>query len=286
MPFPNYHTHSSYCDGIGTPRQIVEQAVALEMPAIGLSSHAPLPFPTEWTMTKENVPEYCAEIRELQAEFKDRIRVLLGLEIDYMPGLIAPNDKKFDPLKLDYRIGAVHFIARFHDGRHWMIDSPRRWEEGFQRIFEGNILRVVSVYYSLVKRMVAGKGFDILAHFDVIKLNNGKGIYFSEDEDWYRRLVRDTLAVVAKSGVIVEVNVGGIVRGKVDAPYPSRWILEICRELRIPVTISADAHKPEMLLDGFADAARMLLDVGYREIMVLGDEGWVARPFTADGVDW
>jgi histidinol-phosphatase (PHP family) len=86
------------------------------MPAVGFSSHAPLPFPTDWTMTPELVPMYCAEIRELQAEFKDRIRVWLGLEIDYMPGLIAPHDQKFDPLKLDYRIGAVHFVGRFQDG--------------------------------------------------------------------------------------------------------------------------------------------------------------------------
>ena len=54
---------------------------------IGISSHAPLPFTTEWTMRPERLSEYIAEVDGLRRTYQGRITVLTGAELDYLPWL-------------------------------------------------------------------------------------------------------------------------------------------------------------------------------------------------------
>ncbi|HZT96396.1 MAG TPA: PHP domain-containing protein [Chloroflexota bacterium] len=52
------HTHNHYCDGDSTIDQVVEAAVACGLARLGISSHAPLPFGTEWTMDPRELESY------------------------------------------------------------------------------------------------------------------------------------------------------------------------------------------------------------------------------------
>ena len=82
----NYHTHSTWCDGKDSPRKAIQAAIAKGFEAIGFSSHAMLPeSDTDWVLTPDRAPRYQREIRALAEEFKDRIRVLCGVEADYVP---------------------------------------------------------------------------------------------------------------------------------------------------------------------------------------------------------
>ena len=57
----------------------------------------------------------------------------------------------------------------------------------------------------------------------------------------------DTLKKIAETDCIVEVNTGGIARKKISSLYPSTWILDMCKHLKIPLTLNSDAHKPVKL---------------------------------------
>ena len=107
----NYHTHSCYCDGKGQPREYVEFALANGFSALGFSGHAPLPFSNTFSIHNEDYLAYCNEVRALKEEYRGRIDIRLGLEIDYVPGV---NDD-FQPLiqqgGLDYFIGGVHLVT-------------------------------------------------------------------------------------------------------------------------------------------------------------------------------
>ena len=107
----NYHTHSRYCDGKGEPREYVEFALANGFSALGFSGHAPLPFNNTFSIHNEDYLAYCNEVRALKEEYRGRIDIRLGLEIDYVPGV---NDD-FRPLiekgGLDYFIGGVHLVT-------------------------------------------------------------------------------------------------------------------------------------------------------------------------------
>ena len=285
MPFTNYHTHSDFCDGVGEPEKYVEEAIKLGMQALGFSSHAPLPFAAPWCMKQDRLHEYAAAIRRLKKEYAGQIEVHLGLEIDYLPGVMGPFHEKYIPLELDYRIGSVHFGGMFPDGKRWTVDSrPERFDTGFRESFSADPRQLVAAYYHRIRRMVSEQCPDIIGHFDLVKLNNIGDRYFSEDESWYRHEVQHALEAIAGSGAIIEVNLGAVNKGKLTEPYPSVWILSEILGLGTPITLNSDSHRPEHLTKNFELYAQTLLDLGFRELSVLTCDGWIQCPFGRSGI--
>ena len=80
----NYHSHCSFCDGKAPMEDFVRAAIDAGFVAYGISSHAPQPFPTRWTLAEEKVPEYLAEIERLKREYAGKIELYAGMEIDYL----------------------------------------------------------------------------------------------------------------------------------------------------------------------------------------------------------
>ncbi|MCP4633792.1 MAG: hypothetical protein GY855_12770 [candidate division Zixibacteria bacterium] len=153
-----------------------------------------------------------------------------------------------------------------------------------KEIYNGDIRVLVEMYYHLISEMASNEKPVIIAHLDLIKKNNPKDKYFSEEESWYRDAVMDTLKTISESGSIIEVNTGGLARKRCDALYPSDWILEIIRNMKIPITLSSDAHQPSFLTAGFKDASEVLLDIGFKELSVFDGDKWQARAFTKEGI--
>jgi len=287
MAWTNYHTHCYLCDGHGRPEDYVAEAIRQGAWGLGFSCHAPLPFETAWNMKAGDLEPYCRLVRDLGKAHIQDLPLFLGLEIDFIPEVIGPNAPLFQAANLDFTIGAVHFVGQDGDGVPWTVDGPPdQFACGLKSGYGGDIRRVAETFYALVRKMVETDCPDIIAHFDLVKKNNSGGKYFSEDAPWYRRAVFETLDVIAASGAILEVNTGGIVRKRTDALYPSAWILERCLELDIPLTLNADAHEPQHVTSGFAGAARVLLEVGYRELYTLRADGWQPQPFTPDGLQY
>src|SRR5438067_5193364 len=87
----NYHTHSRYCDGEGEIREYIEAAIGAGLVSYGVSCHAPVPIPTRdpWLMRLDDLSAYCAEVRALREEYRERLAIFLALELDYAPGLDA-----------------------------------------------------------------------------------------------------------------------------------------------------------------------------------------------------
>ena len=62
----NYHTHTTWCDGTASAADMVRAAVAKGFGELGFSSHAMFPEAAlGWTLTREKIGGYVAEIREL-----------------------------------------------------------------------------------------------------------------------------------------------------------------------------------------------------------------------------
>lgn len=273
MILTNYHTHSCFCDGADELETYVRIAIDKGFRALGFSSHAPIPFPNDWTMSPEKVMLYLEEILRLKKVYQGRIQLYAGMELDYFP---KDERRVFKAYPLDYRLGAVHCIAALDQMTCYSLDGTEtEFIQTLESGFQGDIRRLVTVYYQLVGKMAEEERPDIIAHLDVIKKNNRGERYFSEAASWYKDAVGEALQRLAQSGVIVEVNTGGILRGYLNEVYPSPWILRECHRLGIPVMVNSDAHKP-MDLDGYFESARRLLkDIGYRTQRVLLNGRWV-----------
>ena len=248
----NYHTHTTWCDGKNTAREIVEKAIALGFDTIGFSSHAMLPQnDVDWVLTSEKLPLYAAEIRSLAKEFSGRIRVLCAVEADYIPGSSEPSYAVYSALKPDYIIGSVHFV-RAPDGAVVEVDnSPEVLSAGIKAHFEGDRERFVKAYFESVRDSLAFD-FDVVGHPDLVRKFNFKHPYFDESAKWYRDEVALTAEAIAASGKIVEVNTGAISRGWFDDAYPSEFFRAELRSRNVNFMLNSDAHSTDGIDCAFA----------------------------------
>ena len=262
----DYHLHSHYCDGQGELTEWIEVALARRLSGIGFSSHAPVAFPTDWTMPLRRLPRYVAEVRELQAHYRRRLEVCLGLELDFVPGLASFQQQHILGQPLDYVIGAVHFVGGEGSAVPWSVDGPAQlFDRGLREEYGGDILALVGEYYRRVRAMLHTGHASVVGHLDRILRNNVGERYFGQSAAWYRREVEDTLQVVAARQTILGFNTAGWYT-PVGLPNPSPWVLPCCRELGIRVTLGSDAHRPEHLGRGLLRAMQLLRQVGYKEV--------------------
>jgi histidinol-phosphatase (PHP family) len=270
----NYHCHSRFDDGHEELEDYVRAALDKGLRTLGFAGHAPVPFPCSWTMPPPLLPEYLDTTRRLQRTYEDRIELLVGLEVDYIPEIMSCKSAQIQALNLDFTVGSVHFIGRLAGGELWTPDyTAEEFEQGVGDSYNGDYRKAVEEYYRRLTDMARTAPPDIIGHFDLVKKNNHGGKYFSEEAPWYRVAVATALDAVAASPCILEVNTGGIVRNTSRALYPSEWILVECFNREIPVMINSDAHRPEQLDGYYTEAASILREIGYRELTQLGRNG-------------
>ena len=277
----NFHMHSNYCDGKSEMVEYVHQAKSMGLLSIGFSSHAPINFPCTWCMKSENFTNYLRSIETFK-ESVSGVEIYKGLEVDFIPGVIAPGDFSKE---LDYTIGSIHFVDQFPDGTHWEIDGLHvLFLDGLEKIFHNDIRRAVSRYFQLTREMIETSCPSIVGHMDKIKIQNPAEKFFSEDEEWYQKEIKKTIDLIADKKVIVEVNTRGIYQKKSTTTYPSPWILERMFAKNIPVTLSSDAHHVSDIINQFPETVALLTDIGYKSVSVLHENQWKSFSFNKHGI--
>ena len=276
----NYHTHSRYCDGEGEIVEYIEAALAAGLDSYGVSSHAPVPVQTRdpWLMRPDDLPVYCAEVRRLRDAYRDCLPIFLALELDYVPGLEAFYREQIFPHDFDYFVGSVHFVGTDGEGMSWEIDaSAERFAAGLNGGWHGDVRRAFEEYFALQRAMVGTPGVAIVGHMDKMKMWNSGDRYFRETDAWYVAAIEETLRAFKAGGLIVELNTSGL-RKAIASPFPSPWVLAHCRDLGIPITVTADTHQPAEVAAGFSEAAVILRDLGITHVMARDGDRWVPRP--------
>ncbi len=267
----SFHSHSRFDDGFGELEQYIDSAISKGFKVFGFSAHAPVVFDSDWNMKPECFDEYIKTIRHLKEKYNGIIEIYTGLETDYYPGCVDWRVKN----GVDYTIGSVHFIWNDRTGVYMPVDGTREeFEETLKEGFDNDICSFVKAYYGQIREMLMKMPPNIIGHLDVIRKNNADGRYFDEEDDYYREEVLKTLEIISLSNAIVEVNTGGIARGYTSDPYPSRWILELCLEMDIPVMVNSDSHHPDKIDFYYKEAHELLKSVGYRHQRILIGNEW------------
>ncbi|MBQ6725973.1 MAG: histidinol-phosphatase [Bacteroidales bacterium] len=263
----NYHTHSHYCDGKGELAEYVETAIAKGFTHLGFSGHAPVPFENTFAIKLEDYKAYCDEVRRLKEQYRDRIKIYLGLEIDYIPNILDDFGPLIAEGGLEYCIGSVHLVNRNGGSDLWFIDGSKQetYDEGLNNVFGGDIRAGVKAFFNQTCRMIETQRPTIVGHFDKIVMHN-KGRYFSPDDPWFHALAMETIDLIRQTGCICEINTRGLYKGRYNDFYPSSKLIEVMNELDIPVVVSTDAHRPDDL-DLFEGAYEYLAEIGYRNVV-------------------
>jgi histidinol-phosphatase (PHP family) len=240
------HNHTPLCNHAeGDIEEYIEAAIQKGTKFFGFADHAPMDFDPQYRMKFEEMQAYEAAIQRAKISYKEKITILLGYEVDYLPGHI---DKRVINAEVDYLIGSVHFLEG------WGFDNPEfigQWQEQ-------DINEVWQKYFDTIEAMANSKLFDIVGHLDLIKV-----FKFMPTTD-IAKMAKKALLAIKESGMVLEVNVAGF-RKPVAEAYPSKELLTQAYALNIPITFSSDAHKPEQVGLYNDKVIKMVKEIGYRE---------------------
>lgn len=262
----NFHTHSKFDDGKETLENYVTAAIEKGFEAIGFSAHVPLHIENEWCLPPEDFPAYISEARRLIEQYRERIKIYLGLEIDYIPGISEDFAGWIRQAPLDYCIGSVHLVAGPEPHQFWFIDGPAEgFFKGIDDIFGGDIRRAVTAFYQQSIMMVKTQPMQIIGHMDKVKMHNHER-FFKQSENWYIEQVDGLLKAIKEKNVIVELNTRGVYSGKTREYFPSPFVLERCLHYGIPVMVNTDAHHPSQIDSHYHEGIAMLKDIGFKKI--------------------
>lgn len=271
----NYHSHCLYCDGRANMEDFIRFAISEGFTSYGISSHAPLPFSTAWTMEWDRMDDYLSEFSRLKKKYADKIELAIGLEIDYLNEESNPSLPCFQKLSLDYRIGSVHMLYS-PEGTIVDIDTPADlFRQLVDKHFDGDLDSVVHLYYKNLLRMVELGGFDIVGHADKMHYNASCYRPGLLDEPWYDALVRKYFTAIAEYGYIVEINTKSY--HDLGTFYPNKRYFSFLKELGIRVQVNSDAHYPERINNGRAEALAALKKAGFTSVAEWHNGKWEER---------
>lgn len=259
------HTHTTLCDGGGTPEEMAAAAYAACVKYYGFSGHAHVPIPREQDFVlPADMSAYREAVLSLREEYAGRMEILLGMELDNLSD-VAPDG-------FDYWIGSVHDFQA-PDGEFYAVDySPEEWVRCRDGLFGGDEMRMAEGYYSEVAKMAARKP-PILGHIDLVTKYNERGAFIDETSPRYRRAALGALRALDPSATLLEINTGAMSRRWRTSPYPAPFLLEEWRRMGGRIIVTADAHSPEAVLYGYGEAIAAALAAGYRESVVLTRNG-------------
>ena len=244
------HNHTILCNhATGSVDEYVQRAIELGIDEYGFADHAPMNYDPKYRMTISQKKKKKKWVLDAKEKYKDKIKVLLGYEVDYLDGYILDEVIKS---KVDYLMGSVHFLKNKSD--MWGFDNPE-----FIGVYKSKDIDTIWVeYFDAIKAMAKTGLFDIVGHFDLIKV-----FKFLPKKD-IRLIAKDALLEIKKSNMVLEINPAGL-RKPINETYPSKQLLELAFELQIDITFGSDAHSVEQV--GFMHNKSLLLakEVGYEK---------------------
>ncbi len=220
------HNHTVLCNhASGEMQDYIKEAIKKNTEIFGFADHAPLNPDDGYRMKFEEMPIYEENVKRLKERFKNDIEILLGYEVDFIPGHL---DKRVINSNTDYLIGSIHYL------KTWNFDNPQ-----YLSVYKNkDIDKIWEEYFQAVEEMAKTNLFQIAGHLDLIKVFN-----FKPKKD-VRLIAKKAIKEIKKANMAVEINTSGL-RKPVKEIYPSNELLELIKEFDIDITLSSDAHKPE-----------------------------------------
>ena len=259
----NYHTHSTFCDGVDSIENVVESAIKKGFKYLGFSAHSYIENDNSWTLEKNSFSSYVQEVLRVKEKYKTQISIFLGIEQDT---LSSQYDYDFD-----YVIGSMHSIRK--DGKYYSIDHSL---DGFKYLLEKVYLNdfdsLSKDYFEQLKETFSKTKGDIVGHFDIItKYIEVLNLTLPKN---YLKDAEKAITEIIKEVNVFEINTGGMARGHKTIPYPTKEILEIVLKHGGNVIINSDCHNKDYLDYGFQEAEKLAKEVGFTRRVIFTDKGF------------
>jgi histidinol-phosphatase (PHP family) len=232
-----------------TLEEVIRAYIAKGYAWVGITEHMP-PLSDDFMYIEERrsgyqadtlldrFGQYMAEGRRLQQKYAGQLEILLGFETEAYTGAIDFARRLINQYRPDYILGGIHHVADI------AFDAGEK--EYRQAVAAcGSIEELYCRYFDLQFHLIQAVRPDVVAHFDLIRI-------FDRDyrQRWQvpqiRNRIQRNLTAIADLELIMDFNVAALRKGA-DEPYISRPILEMARDMGIPVVPGDDSHGADMV---------------------------------------
>ncbi len=241
--------HTSFCDGNNTAEQMVLSAIDKGLSIVGIAVHSYTDFDLSYCIERTRIPDYIKTVSDLKSKYKDKIRVLCGIEQDLYATLPA-ND-------YDYVIGSLHYVNTI-DGKVPIDESEETFIRCAGQYFGGDYYALAESYFEDVAKVAEITKCHIIGHFDLVSKYNENGKYFDEENIRYVKAYTKALDKLLESNVPFEINTGAISRGCKSSVYPNKKMIDYILSKGGKFILSSDSHSVENIAFYF-DKARELV---------------------------
>ncbi len=272
----NFHTHSYYCDGRASMQDFLRFALANGLSAYGVSSHAPTPFRNNWAMKESDVTDYLCEFQRLKKMYEGKMELYVGMEMDYLTTHADFVFQHFASLRLDYRIGSVHYLDPLHSNGgllYWNVGgSTQNYDRALHTLYGDSIRQLLTRYNEQLLALLNTANIQILAHCDLAS-NIAEHYYgFTGSEPWYLDQLRQIFTTARDRGVLIEINTKHLI--ELHRTSPHQRYFPLLKQLDVPIQVNSDAHYPQDVTSGLLSAHHLLRSAGINHQRILLHGTW------------
>lgn len=250
---PDIHLHTEFStDSDAKPEEMIEAAIRCGMKTICFTDHHDYDMPGEGFRIDPEA--YWIAMKRVQEQYRDRIRVLIGVEIGMQPYLHDEILRFVNTVPFDFVIGSRHAVGK--SDPYYREEYSGTDEEMFFQYFEEELACVQNI-----------DGIQTLGHLDyVVRYGYKKAAAYSYRK--YADIIDEILRTLIRRGIALELNTGGY-RSGIGFPNPHPDVLMRYRELGGElITLGSDAHFPEHIGYAYQEAIELLKAAGFTHVTI------------------
>ncbi len=258
----DYHIHTDHSGDGKTPLHLqVASAIDKGLSEICITSHFDHDSPSKHAYNFEpDFEKYFADIAACQNEFKDRIRIKVGIEVGLQaekPHVLTYSGETIRRSPFDFVIASMHYLPNrdLHKPQQWIDEGLGR--QDVQRLYLQHTICNLQMY----------DDFDVIGHltyfsrFCPANSKTEREMVYEDNAELYDEL----FDILIRRNKGFEINTS--VKGTEDLFMPDYSIAHRFYQMggRI-VTIGSDAHYPNQVGGFYDKAIRMLKEAGFTAI--------------------
>ena len=251
------HTHTRYSKhAVGTVDELAAAAIQRNVKVLTITDHAPFFVDDQNRLLEDELRPYCDDIERVRRRYAGRMKILTGMEFDFMPGSEPFLRRLLDTVQLDYVIGSIHYVPVGRElVKVW--DLPRLNEQV-----------VLDSYFGALRELLTCNLFDAVGHADTLLRAVPESVLFHH--------LDEIVPLFADRRISYELNASGLRKSiynpelgteqAAGASYPSRRAVSALLAAGASFTIGSDAHDPSDVGAGIIPLLEELAPLGLHTV--------------------
>ena len=254
------HIHSPLCPhGSKDPfNEYVEKGIKIGLKEMTFTEHMPLPkgfmdqdFLDDCSPSMEAFEEYIKEVKFIKNEYKDRIKINLGCEVDYVEGYEKELEEILNGIgsEIEDSILSVHIVKI--DDEYRCIDMPEDFEYLLNKL--GSLEEVYNLYFNTLLKSIK---IDLgkykpkrIGHPTMVRKFCLKYPYEYTNKD----LIEEIIKEIKNRDYEIDYNTSGLRKELCNEVYPSGLFREVANKYKVRKVYGSDSHRAVDVGEGFEE---------------------------------